>query len=265
MTEMHPILWHSENFILPAWHTFYVIGAVFTFIILRLLASRYERSIDLTDISRLFAVSYVSGYFGARLLSILVEEPEVQGVTATLAALGQFGAMTFYGGALGAFLGGATYARVRNLPLKPLLDLAIPAGLAGLAIGRIGCFLNGDDYGKPAPLGANGQPPVWAVTFPNLADGVARWPVQLFEASLVTILVAILIAKFTEIRRSFGAGAVAFSAVVTYANLRFGLEFLRDDFRGSVAGTWLSTSQFISICILAVCGATIPFWLKARP
>jgi prolipoprotein diacylglyceryltransferase len=58
---------------------------------------------------------------------------------------------------------------------------------------------------------------------------------------------------------------VGFFAVVAYANLRFALELLRDDFRGFVFGTWLSTSQFISILILLLCGMTLPLWIRRKP
>jgi phosphatidylglycerol:prolipoprotein diacylglycerol transferase len=49
--------------------------------------------------------------------------------------------------------------RRRRLPLWPLLDAATPALALGYAIGRIGCFLVGDDYGRPTSL-------PWGVAFP---------------------------------------------------------------------------------------------------
>ena len=57
--------------------------------------------------------------------------------------------------------------RRRRLPVWPLLDAATPALALGYAVGRIGCFLVGDDYGRPtdAPWGiafANGLPPTTA-------------------------------------------------------------------------------------------------------
>jgi phosphatidylglycerol:prolipoprotein diacylglycerol transferase len=259
---MYPILFAWGQVVLPAWHTMYVLGALAAFWLLLRLARLHASYLSRRDLSRLYVICYVLGYFGARFLSIVIEESNVQGVGPTIAALFRFGAMTFYGGAIGAFVGGAGYALARKLPLATLLDITLPAGLLALAIGRVGCFLNGDDYGKAAPLGVGGKPPFWAVTFPNLEDGIARYPVQLLEAGLVALLVIVLYRYFVRIRLAFRPGAVGLFAIIGYANLRFLLEFLRDDFRGFAFGTWLSTSQFISLCVLAVCALSIPFWIR---
>lgn len=254
---MYPILFSWGPVVLPAWHTLYVLGAILAFVMLIGLARKYQPKIPEQTLSRLFIICYVSGYFGARLLSILVEEPEVKGVGETVMALGRFGAMTFYGGALASFLGGLVYCLTTKLRIADLVDITIPSGLAALALGRVGCFLNGDDYGLPV----RGNP-WWAVTFPSLQDGVARYPVQLYEAISVGTLVLVLVTQFPKIRAVFRPGAVGLIGIVAYANIRFGLEFFRGDFRGSVLVDWLSTSQFISVCVLAVAGATIPFWIK---
>lgn len=259
---MHPLLLDWGPVVIPSWHFCYVVGAIAAFFMLQHLGRLHDSQISRQDLARLYVVCYVMGYFGARLLSIIVEESGVEGVGPTFAALFRFGPMTFYGGAIGAFVAGTLYVKVRHLPFANIVDLAIPAGLLALAIGRVGCFLNGDDYGKGAPL-IDGVAPFWAVTFPNLQDGIARYPVQLMESGLVLILVVILCRSFVRLRLAFRAGFIGFLGIIGYAILRFLIEFLRDDFRGSVAGTWLSTSQFISLLVLFGCGLTIPYWVAA--
>ncbi len=259
---MYPILLDWGPVVIPAWHAFYVLGALAAFWLLTKLGRLHDSQIERRDLARLYVICYVLGYFGARLLSVLVEESQVEGFADTVAALFRFGPMTFYGGAIGAFIGGTVYVIVRRLPFGRLVDLGIPAGLLALALGRVGCFLNGDDYGKAAPL-AEGHAPFWSVTFPNLNDGIARYPVQLMESGLVLLLVLILCHWFVRIRLAFRPGAVGFFGIVAYANLRFVLEFLRDDFRGFAFGTWLSTSQFVSLVVLLICGSTVPFWVAS--
>lgn len=261
---MYPILVEWGSLVLPAWHTFYVLGALAALFLFLNLAARYVPEVPRYEVARLFAAIYIGGYVGARLLSILIEEPDVKGVWETLLALSRFGAMTFYGGAIVAALAGAAYARSRRMPIAALFDVGIPAGLVALAFGRVGCFLNGDDYGKAVPLAADGTAPAWAVVFPNLEDGIARYPVQLMEAGSALLLAVILIVARRRLRANFGPGFVGYIGIVGYANLRFLLEFLRDDFRGFAFGTWLSTSQFISVVILAVAGCMLPFWVKRR-
>ena len=258
---MYPILFEWGSFVLPSWHAFYALGALAALILLRVAGKRFSPEIDPVDLSRLFAVCYVSGYFGARALSILVEEPQLMGLDAFM-ALGRFGPMTFYGGALGAAAAGTAYAAWQRLPKGKILDLGLPCAALALGFGRIGCFLNGDDYGRAAPMAPDGQPPWWSVTFPVLKDGIARWPVQLLEAGTAFLIALVLLAVFRRVRASFGPGGVAYLTAIAYANVRFLLEFLRDDFRGSVAGTWVSTSQFISLVILMACVGLVPYWLR---
>ena len=67
--------------------------------------------------------------------------------------------LVWYGGFI---LGAAAVVftiRRRRLPLWPLADALAPALALGYAIGRIGCFLVGDDYGRPTDL-------PWGVAFP---------------------------------------------------------------------------------------------------
>jgi phosphatidylglycerol:prolipoprotein diacylglycerol transferase len=258
---VYPILFAWGDFVLPAWHTLYALGALAALLALRVAGKRLTPEIDPVDLSRIFAVCYVAGYFGARALSILVEEPQLSGLDAWLALL-KFGPMTFYGGALGAAAAGTAYAAWQRLPKGTILDLGLPAAALALGFGRIGCFLNGDDYGRAAPLGADGTAPWWAVTFPVLKDGIARWPVQLFEAGAAFVIAGVMLAAFRRVRASLGPGGVAYLTAILYANVRFLLEFLRDDFRGSVAGTWVSTSQFISLVILMACLGLVPFFAR---
>jgi phosphatidylglycerol:prolipoprotein diacylglycerol transferase len=70
------------------------------------------------------------------------------------------GGLVIYGGFFGAALGFVLFVRKHRLPLLAMADLVAPSLLIGLAIGRIGCFLNGCCYG-----GHTDRP--WAVTFPQ--------------------------------------------------------------------------------------------------
>ena len=81
--------------------------------------------------------------------------------------------------ALGGTYCGVVYCWWRKIPLRQAIDCALPAILLGLAFGRVGCFLNGDDFGKPIALPS--EEPWWGVIFPNLSDNLVRYPVQLWE------------------------------------------------------------------------------------
>src|SRR5919202_7107424 len=77
----------------------------------------------------------------------------------------------------------------KHLPKLGVLASATPALAVGHAIGRIGCFLVGDDYGRPTDL-------PWAVAFPEgLPPTTDRvHPTQLYEMAALLVLAAVLIA-----------------------------------------------------------------------
>ena len=261
---MHPTFELWSGWSIPAWHLFFALSALTAYGVSQTQRRRIFPQVPAAHIDGLFLCCYVSGYFGARLLSILVEEPDVKGLWPVLSALFQLGPMTFYGGALAATAAGYAFARWRSLCPATAADLGIPAAMMALAVGRIGCFLNGDDFGRAAPVATDGSSPWWAVTFPSLGDHLARWPVQIMEAAAVFGLAIALMRWTVRIRISFRPGAVGLFGALGYANLRFWLEFLRDDFRGTILGSWVSTSQVISLAIVVIALPTLPYWVPRR-
>ncbi len=84
--------------------------------------------------------------------------------------------ITFYGGLIGACVAGAIGCRIHGIPTKVFADSGAVACALGQAIGRVGCFLNGDDYGRvtDAP---------WGVVFPEGTPPALTpvHPTQLYE------------------------------------------------------------------------------------
>lgn len=175
---------------------------------------------------------------------------------ATLQAAGDF-----YGGFAGAILAALIYfKRHPELPAWQAADLSAPAIALGQGIGRIGCFMAGDDYGRATDL-------PWGVVFthPDAADiggaplGIALHPVQLYE-SLACWILFLFLAWLAGRRRFRGEIILAYS--ILYAVARFLLEYLRGDAdRGFVLGGLLSSSQFIAIVVVLI---SIPMLIKRR-
>jgi phosphatidylglycerol:prolipoprotein diacylglycerol transferase len=69
------------------------------------------------------------------------------------------GGLVVYGSLVGGLAGFLAYTLRKRLPLWATLDLLAPGMLLGLALGRIGCFMNGCCFGGPCEL-------PWAVQFP---------------------------------------------------------------------------------------------------
>ncbi|QDT70542.1 Prolipoprotein diacylglyceryl transferase [Planctomycetes bacterium MalM25] len=69
------------------------------------------------------------------------------------------GGLVVYGSVIGGLVAFVIYVRRHGLPMLAMADILAPCFLAGLAIGRLGCLLNGCCYGGQCDL-------PWAVTFP---------------------------------------------------------------------------------------------------
>lgn len=149
--------------------------------------------------------------------------------------------MTFYGGLFGFIMFWWMYARWKELDFAFLMDLFLPSVAVAQAFGRIGCFLGGCCFGRPAAA--------WGVVFPEGAPAFLRYgncpvvPVQLYESAWL-----------------FFVGFVLFSLVgfrnrwmwylILVGTGRFLFEFLRGDVRNDVwTAIPLSPAQCISLLL----------------
>ena len=118
-----------------------------------------------------------AGIFGGLLGAKLWWTVEFYDTAPYLALLFSRGGLSWFGGFTFGLAAGLLVIRLKRLPLLAVLAAAAPALAIGHAIGRIGCFLVGDDYGKASAL-------PWAVAFPDgLPPTIERvHPTQLYEA-----------------------------------------------------------------------------------
>jgi phosphatidylglycerol:prolipoprotein diacylglycerol transferase len=86
--------------------------------------------------------------------------------------------ITWYGGLILGTVIGSIGTRIHGVSVVQMMNCVAPAVAVGQAIGRVGCFLVGDDYGKASDL-------PWAVAFPLGAPptdpGVRVHPTQIYE------------------------------------------------------------------------------------
>ena len=118
-------------------------------------------------------IGIVGGLAGAKLLWTL----EHAGSAPLTNLLFSRGGLSWYGGLFGGVGGGLAYIKAKGWPMLAILAAASPALAFGQLLGRIGCFLVGDDYGWPTDL-------PWGVTFPEglPPTTVPVHPTQLYEA-----------------------------------------------------------------------------------
>ncbi len=196
----------------------------------------------------------VGGIIGAKLwYVILTQEPR---------ALFSRGGMVWYGGFIGGSLAVLMVGSWRRVPTGFTADLVAPALAVGYALGRVGCFLVGDDYGVPTSL-------PWAMKFPeglpattatnlagfgaSLPEGTQPWevlavhPTQLYEAALMMGAFWLL----WRLRSHNHGSGWLFGLYLALAGIeRFLIELVRakdDRFLGA-----FTVAQATSVAILAV-------------
>jgi phosphatidylglycerol:prolipoprotein diacylglycerol transferase len=247
---MHPRLWTTPYFTV---HTFGVLLAVAFLAALWWVVRAARRDGLRPDLLMSLGVwAIVGGILGAKLLLVLRTLPEYLAQPSELLSLAFVEtAGDFYGGFLGALVACVIYFWLHpELPAWRAADLCAPAIALGQAIGRVGCFMAGDDYGSPTNL-------PWSVTY---TDPYARrvggapldvpvHPVQIYE-SLVCF--ALFLFLWWLSRRKQFDGEIILTYALLYAVARFLLEYFRGDAdRGLIFGGALSTSQLIALPLFA--------------
>jgi phosphatidylglycerol---prolipoprotein diacylglyceryl transferase len=198
----------------------------------------------------------VGGIAGAKLyyVALNIHDP----IPALLSRAG----LVWYGGLIGGVLAYYWQIRARRLPVAPMFDAVAPALAIAYAVGRLGCFLVGDDYGLPTNAWygiafPQGAPPSTAGYLRSVGGDVpaaipdwqviAVHPTQLYEVGLALLMFAVL---WHLAGRRLLPGRLFGAYLMLYGLERFVIEFVRAKSDRYFLG--LSTSQFASLALLAI-------------
>jgi len=159
------------------------------------------------------------------------------------------GGMSFHGGFLGVLIAMILFAHKHEIRWLQLTDFIAPLVPPGLAFGRLGNFINGELWGRPADV-------PWAMIFPKV-DNIPRHPSQLYEFALEGLALFTLLWVYSKKPRPVGTVSGLFLA--GYGCFRFIVEFTRepDDFLGLLSlgmsmGQWLSLPMVAAGVLLMV-------------
>jgi len=153
------------------------------------------------------------------------------------------GGMSFHGGLIGVLLAMYLFGRKENKTFFEVADFIAPLVPLGLACGRLGNFINGELWGRPADV-------PWAMVFPG-AGNLARHPSQLYQMMLEGILLFVILWIFSGKKRPVGQVSAVF--LIGYGFFRFIAEYTRepDSYLGILAlgfsmGQWLSIRMILA-------------------
>jgi phosphatidylglycerol---prolipoprotein diacylglyceryl transferase len=209
---MYPVLFRLGSFEVTSFGLMVAIGALVGLWVFRreLAFSRLpEGAVD----GAVYGV--LGGLVGAKLLWTF----EHFGEEPALDLLLSRGGLSWFGGLAGGVGTALVYFVRRRYPILPVVAAATPALALGHAIGRLGCFLVGDDYGRPTSL-------PWGVAFPEGFPPTFErvHPTQLYEAAFLVVLAWLLV----RWRRRGAPDRVVLGRYLLLAGTaRFLIEFIR--------------------------------------
>lgn len=206
--------------------------------------------------------SAFGGILGAKFYYVIENFSRIMASNNPMGEIFSGSGLVFLGGLIGAVISVTIILYQNKVSWLKFADLLGPLIFLGYAIGRIGCFLVGDDYGIPSKL-------PWAISFPNglpptttsyftsqypwidISDypvGILKvHPTQLYETIICSILFYFLWSKRNKISKP---GSLFFQYLVLAGLERFLIEFLRtnnkylfDAFSGA------QVLSFFMICI----------------
>jgi phosphatidylglycerol:prolipoprotein diacylglycerol transferase len=165
------------------------------------------------------------------------------------------GGMSFHGGLLGAIAAMLWFSRRHGHSFWQTADFVAPLIPPGLGLGRLGNFINGELWGRPA------SPDLpWAMVYPHV-DDLPRHPSQLYQAFAEGIVLFLFLWWFARTPRPPGLVAAAF--LIGYGTLRWITEWFRHPDPGIFSGLiphW-TTAQWLSFLMVAA-GGVLAAWAR---
>jgi len=201
-----------------------------------------RKKLDDKLLGNLLLLSMLGGIGGAKLMYIFENVPLSDFISSPFTHIFSRGGLTFYGGFIGAVLLFWILTIKSKVSFFKVMDAMAPALAIGHSIGRIGCFLVGDDYGIKSDV-------PWAVAFPKglppTTDPVH--PTQVYEVILMGLVFFVL----WKLRKRNTPDGWLFSILIILAGIeRFLIEFIRSTTPSPIPD--LSVAQLIAIGLIVI-------------
>ncbi len=232
----------------------YLVGFALFWILGRKRAAEPWRGVSVEELENLLFYGIFGVVLGGRLGYCLLYQPEYYlSHPQAILALWE-GGMSAHGGMIGVIVVMLLFCHFRSHSFWQTADFVAPLVPLGLMFGRIGNFINGELWGRPA---SESLP--WAMIFPQALDGgVPRHPSQLYEAFGEGLLLFALL--WIVSKRPRPSGFISGLFLMGYGVARFVVEYFRepDAFLGLQA-LGLTRGQWYSLPLI-VLGAFIVSW-----
>jgi phosphatidylglycerol:prolipoprotein diacylglycerol transferase len=243
---MRPILFAWHGIVLRSYHVMIYAALLTTVFVTVHFAQSDGLNGDRTALAVLLL--YIPGFAGARLLFAARHWEHFRHDPARLVRRSE-GGLSLSGGFLGLFAGSFPLLWALGLPLAPFFDVLVLGVLAGIAVAKGGCLLNGCCYGHVTDH--------WcAVDLPD-DRGVwrRRFPSQLVEMAWAAVVLLLMLALRGL---SPPAGLVACAALALHSAGRVLLQKLRDE--GAAEDAAVAKTSLALVTTALAAGLLIWLW-----
>lgn len=228
-----------------------------------------RRNLDKNQVMDMALIIIICAIFGSRIFYVLTHLGEFRGrwidTINPFQSTGEIGlaGLSMLGGVVLSIAAIVIYCLIKKMSVIRFCDVISPSFALGLALTRIGCFLNGCCFGKPCNL-------PWGVVFPldspagATLPGLRLHPTQLYSSLFDWILVVALVAL--DGKKRFD-GLITSVFFILYGLFRFGIDFVRfyeSSVQIHIASTAITFNQIISLC-MALTGVLLLVFLKRIP
>ncbi|HLC96827.1 MAG TPA: prolipoprotein diacylglyceryl transferase [Candidatus Nanoarchaeia archaeon] len=219
---------------------FYALGFVIAYFMINALVKQKGIGLSRDEVADYIFYLVVGVVAGARLFYVLYNPSYFWENPLQIVAVWN-GGLIFLGGLVGALVAIKLFMRKKNIDFYTLADITVIPLAIGLALGRIGNFINGELVGRITSV-------PWAVKFPDY-EGF-RHPVQLYN-SLANLSIFGLLWFLKD--KNYKKGTLFWTFLVWYSSLRFLMGFFKEaDQYGFLLGITVEQLIYLVAAVISI-------------
>jgi phosphatidylglycerol---prolipoprotein diacylglyceryl transferase len=243
--NINPVLFSIGPLEIRYYGIIYALGFIITYFMLHYFVKSKRLSLKKEDIDDFVFYAVIGVVLGARFVYVLFYNLSYYLANPLESFAFWSGGLSFHGGLLGAVIAISIFCKKKKIRFYQIADLIVIPTALGLALGRLGNFLNGELVGRITDV-------PWGVKFKDY-EGF-RHPSQIYESfKNLIIFVSLWALKDKRIgEKKLPEGFLFWLFVIMYSTLRFIVEFWREPdsqlgfiFAGITMGQILSFTTLI--------------------
>lgn len=208
------------NWGLRWYSTMYLLGFIQVYVLCRRWIAQRKVMLTPLMLDSLIAYLIVGMVVGARTFYVFIYNFADYAKNPLNALKVWEGGLSFHGGIVGVIVAIILFCRKHNIRFFHLADKLVLCVPFGIAMGRLGNFMNGELYGR---IIKSDVP--WAVVFPE-GGPQPRHPSQIYQSLGEGVLLGLTL--YLIYKRPHREGTLAIAFVFFYTAYRFPMEFFRE-------------------------------------